>query len=68
MVADLSQRSGWLQAADVERIETLLKRAQLSVRAPAANDPSRFLELMAVDKKVQGGRLRLVLLKAIGER
>ena len=27
----------------------------------------RFLDLMAVDKKVMGGSLRLVLLKAIGQ-
>jgi 3-dehydroquinate synthase len=29
--------------------------------------PARFLELMAVDKKVLEGRMRLVLLKAIGQ-
>ena len=28
--------------------------------------PERFLELMAVDKKVQDGQLRLVLMKGIG--
>ena len=30
-------------------------------------DPSRFLELMAADKKVAAGRIRLVLLRALGE-
>ena len=30
-------------------------------------DTARFLELMAVDKKVVDGGLRLVLLKAIGD-
>ncbi|MFQ6021480.1 MAG: 3-dehydroquinate synthase [Acidiferrobacterales bacterium] len=67
MATDLSSRTGWLPTADVERIVRLLKRAKLPVQAPAAIDPSRLLELMAVDKKVQGGRLRLVLLKAIGD-
>ncbi len=67
IAAQLSRQMGWLDTADVERIETLLKRARLPVRAPAAMDTSRFLELMAVDKKAQAGRLRLVLLKAVGE-
>jgi 3-dehydroquinate synthase len=67
MAADLSHRLGWLAAADVRRIETLLSRAQLPVRAPAAIEPERLLELMSVDKKVQAGRLRLVLLQGIGQ-
>ncbi|MDH3513828.1 MAG: 3-dehydroquinate synthase [Gammaproteobacteria bacterium] len=67
MAADLSRRLGWLPAADVARIEKLIQRARLPVRAPAAMLPARFLELMAVDKKVQDGRLRLVLLKRLGE-
>lgn len=66
MAADLSRRLGWLPEADVKRIETLLSRAQLPVRAPAVIEAERLLELMSVDKKVQAGRLRLVLLKGIG--
>jgi 3-dehydroquinate synthase len=67
MAADLSRRLGWLPAADVARIEKLIQRARLPVRAPASLSPARFLDLMAVDKKVQDGRLRLVLLKRLGE-
>lgn len=67
LAADLSRRLGWLAAADVARIEQLVRRARLPVRAPATLTNERFLELMAVDKKVQDGRLRLVLLKSIGE-
>jgi 3-dehydroquinate synthase len=67
MAADLSRRLGWLPSADVTRIEQLLRRARLPVRAPAQLSPARFLELMAVDKKVLDGRMRLVLLKAIGQ-
>ena len=66
MAADLSQRLGWLGGRDVERIKSLLSRAQLPIRAPARIEPSQFLDLMSVDKKTQGGRLRLVLLEAIG--
>ncbi len=67
MAADLSRRLGWLTAAEIARIEKLIKRARLPVRAPGSLSPARFLELMAVDKKVLDGRLRLVLLKRLGE-
>ena len=67
MATDLSRRLGWLPGADVTRIEKLIRRARLPARAPGALSPGRFLELMAVDKKVQDGRLRLVLLKRLGE-
>jgi 3-dehydroquinate synthase len=67
MAADLSRRLGWLETGEVGRIEALLSRARLPVRSPAMLEPTRLLELMSVDKKVQAGRLRLVLLKAIGQ-
>jgi 3-dehydroquinate synthase len=67
MAADLSRRLGWLTATDTARIEKLIRRARLPVRAPGTLTPARFLELMAVDKKVLDGRLRLVLLKRLGE-
>lgn len=67
LAADLSAREGWITAVDVSRIETLLKRARLPVGAPDSMTTQQFLDLMAVDKKVLDGGLRLVLLKAIGE-
>ena len=66
MAADLSQRIGYLRDTDVARIDRLLARAHLPVKAPAALKAARFRELMAVDKKVLDGKLRLVLLEAIG--
>ena len=66
MAADLSRRLGYLHEADVARIEQLLTRANLPVRAPATIEIARFRDLMAVDKKVMDGKLRLVLLEAIG--
>ncbi len=67
MAADLSMRLGWLSEADVQRLDNLLDKARLPTRAPVEMSGDRFLELMAVDKKVLAGKLRLVLLKAIGE-
>ncbi|MEQ6340175.1 MAG: 3-dehydroquinate synthase [Gammaproteobacteria bacterium] len=67
MAARMSARLGWLSEADVTRIETLIRRARLPLQSPAGLDTARFIELMGVDKKVQDGKIRLVLLKAIGE-
>ncbi|HBE92240.1 MAG TPA: 3-dehydroquinate synthase, partial [Gammaproteobacteria bacterium] len=67
MAADLSRRSGWLTDEDVYRTGVLLKRAGLPVVPPSALRPQQYLELMKVDKKVQQGHVRLVLLKSIGE-
>ncbi len=67
MAADLSRRLGWLGDAEVSRIEALIKRARLPVRPPPALGAARLYDLMSVDKKIQDGKLRLVLLRALGE-
>jgi 3-dehydroquinate synthase len=66
MAADLSHRLGWLAAVDVERIRGLTLAARLPVAPPPDLGPDRFMDLMAVDKKVLNGHLRLVLLTGIG--
>ena len=66
MAAELSQRLGWLSAADVDRIRRLLQAAGLPVKG-ADLGAERYLELMSHDKKVVAGNLRLVLLRALGE-
>ena len=53
-------------AAAVERVRELIARLGLPTDAPAAMTPDEFRTLMGLDKKVLGGRLRLVLLRAIG--
>ncbi len=66
LAARLSARMGHLSQHDVGRIEALLSRARLPVEAPALG-VGRYLDLMAHDKKVQDGRLRLVLLRSLGQ-
>jgi 3-dehydroquinate synthase len=66
MAADMSRRQGWLSQQSCERIYKLMKQAKLPVDPPSELTNERFLELMAVDKKVLDGRLRLVLMKEIG--
>jgi 3-dehydroquinate synthase len=66
MAADLSSRLGWLDAAEVERVRALLVRAGLPTQAPPIG-AGRAFELMGMDKKVLAGRIRLVLMRRIGE-
>ena len=66
MAADLSHRLGWLSDSDQTRISTLLTAAGLPTAPPDLN-PAAFRQHMAVDKKVQNGRLRLILLRGIGQ-
>lgn len=65
MAADLSQRMGWISAQDVARIRNLLKQARLPVVAPDLGT-GKYLELMELDKKVEDGKMRFVLLKSLG--
>ncbi len=67
LAAGLSARRGWLTDADVAALRELLAGIDLPVTPPADISPGRLLELMARDKKVLDGRLRLVLLRSIGE-
>lgn len=67
LAADLSARMGLLSKAEVHRIENILDKALLPTRAPASMDFEAFMKFMAVDKKVEAGNIRLILLKRIGE-
>ncbi len=67
MAADLSCRQGWIKKTDVERIKALLSAAHLPVSVEGDLSSEDFMQLMAVDKKVQAGVIRLVLLKGIGQ-
>ncbi len=67
MALDLSAREGHIATAEVERLKTLLQRAKLPVNSPEGMTEERYLELMAVDKKVLDGQLRLVLLERVGK-
>ncbi len=67
MAADLSQRLGLLDGAACRRIEALVAAAGLPTHAPAELSAGRLRELMDSDKKVENGRLRLVLLGRLGQ-
>jgi 3-dehydroquinate synthase len=66
LAADMSKRLGWMDAADVERVENILRRFGLPVDVSTLS-AGALAEKMKIDKKVAAGRIRLVLLKAIGK-
>ena len=67
MAADMSWRLGNITQSEVHDLQRLLKRAQLPCIPPQEMTNKDFIDLMQVDKKVLDGKLRLVLLKTIGE-
>ena len=62
----LSARRGLIAESEVTDLHALLLAAGLPAEPPADMTVDAFLELMARDKKVVDGRLRLVLLEAVG--
>ena len=67
MAAALSEQLGDISVADVSRLEKLLARANLPTLSPDSMQPEDYLPHMMRDKKVLAGKLRLVLLKSLGQ-
>ena len=61
----MAARLSGIDAADVERLEALLKVANLPV-APPAVGPQAMLDAMGMDKKVLNKKLRFVVLEQLG--
>ncbi|MDM0120577.1 3-dehydroquinate synthase [Variovorax arabinosiphilus] len=65
MAAQLSQRLGGVDSAFVQRLTTLIEKAGLPVVAPRFG-AERYLELMRIDKKSEGGEIRFVVIDKPG--
>jgi 3-dehydroquinate synthase len=65
--ADLSRRLGWLNDADVARVQAIFKAANLPIKPPAEMTTEQYVDLMAVDKKNVDGKIRVILLEAVGK-
>ncbi|HMR69957.1 MAG TPA: 3-dehydroquinate synthase family protein, partial [Rubrivivax sp.] len=65
MAAELSARLGLVDRGFVERLASLVQRAGLPVVAPALG-ADRYLELMRIDKKAEGGEIRFVVIDTPG--
>jgi 3-dehydroquinate synthase len=66
MAAAMSAALGWIDPATSEHVRAVIAAFGLPVDPPVDLSTDRWLELMAVDKKVVDGTLRLVLLEGIG--
>lgn len=67
MAAYMSAELGWLAADQVTRIVDLIERSGLPVKSPDNMTADDFIEYMALDKKNLDHRIRLILLKAMGD-
>jgi 3-dehydroquinate synthase len=67
LAARLSAQRGWVNGQEVMELRALLAGLGLPVDPPERMTCARFVELMSLDKKVIDGRLRLVLLRALGD-
>nr|ACJ84944.1 unknown [Medicago truncatula] len=63
MAVDMSYRLGWIDDSIVKRVSDVLKQTKLPIVPPEMMTVDMFKSVMAVDKKVADGLLRLILLK-----
>lgn len=63
MAVDMSCRLGWIDDSIVKRVHKILQQAKLPTAPPETMTVDMFKSVMAVDKKVADGLLRLILLK-----
>lgn len=66
MAAELSRRMKFIGEADVVRIRKIFVQAGLPVVAPEM-PVDKYLQLMTLDKKVEAGKTRFIVLNRIGE-
>ena len=67
LAARLSHKIGWLPAGPVARVERVVAACGLPVRLRKRLAAEKLLAAMKLDKKVRGGKLRFIALRAIGE-
>ncbi len=67
MAIDLSIREGLLDEDVRQRAVALLQRAGLPIIPPAEITVEQYLDAMAIDKKNVDGKIKLVLLNALGD-
>lgn len=67
MACKMSEKMGLIDGEVTKRLEKVLVKASLPVRPPPSVTLELFMTYMSVDKKVESGKLRLVLLRAPGD-
>ena len=67
MAAKLSMDEGHLSNEDAIRVESILSKANLPIAIKKSIGSETLIEAMSLDKKSIDGKIRLVLLKALGD-
>jgi len=67
MATDLSARHQWIEPVIKQRTIKLLQKADLPVASPDKMTVDLFMDFMSIDKKVDQGIIKLVLLEKLGE-
>jgi len=67
MAIDLSERQHWIEPDVKHRTIKLLQQAQLPVKSPPQITPQQYMEYMSIDKKVDRGDIKFVLLQELGK-
>ncbi|MBC8209804.1 MAG: 3-dehydroquinate synthase [Gammaproteobacteria bacterium] len=67
MALDLSERHHWIGPEVKQRTIQLLKNAHLPVKSPPQISPEQYMDYMSIDKKVDRGVIKFVLLKSLGK-
>ena len=65
MAAQLSHRLGLIDLALVDRLTALIARAGLPIVGPALG-VDRYIEMMKIDKKSEGGQIKFVVIDKPG--
>ena len=66
MGADLSRRLNFITQDEVNRLTRIIQSMNLPITPPKFG-AQRYMELMQVDKKTEGGQIRYVVLEKIGK-
>lgn len=67
MASELSRDVGWISEQDHRRVVALVEQCALPTAPPEQMNATAFMRYMSLDKKVLAGKLKLVLLKSLGE-
>ncbi len=67
MAADLSERQQWIEPEVKLRTINLLKKSGLPVTSPGEMTIDNYMHAMSIDRKVDRGIIKFVLLKRLGE-
>lgn len=67
MAIDLSARHQWIDSAVKKRTIELLQKAKLPVHPPEEMTVEKYMDIMAIDKKVDRGIIKFVLLTDLGK-